>query len=219
MRDGRTSGPHQGRPVLHRGEPLEKARSAMIMVHGRGASAESILELVAELAAPGFAFLAPQAAGNTWYPNPFMAPIPSNEPYLSSALACLAEELARVGAASIPAERTMLLGFSQGASLSLEFCARNARRFGGIVGLSGSLIGPVGTPRDYPGSLAGTPVFIGCSDIDPHIPLERVRHSAETLRKLGGDVTERIYPGMSHSVNQDEINVVQGMMLALTQQA
>jgi phospholipase/carboxylesterase len=211
-------GPHQGQPVLATGEPLERARAAMVLTHGRGATAESILTLVPELEQPGFAFLAPQATGNTWYPYSFLAPLANNEPYLSSALAALGEALARIAAAGIPAERTILLGFSQGACLATEFAARNARRYGGLVGLSGGLIGPDGTPRDYPGSLGGTPIFLGCSDIDPHIPAARVRHSAEVLRRLGGDVTMRLYPGMGHTVNEDEIEIVRGMMAALVGQ-
>jgi phospholipase/carboxylesterase len=208
-------GPHQGQPVLAAGEPLEQAQSAMIMVHGRGATAESILTLADELAQPGFVYLAPQAAGFTWYPNSFMAPIPSNESGISSGLAVLAGLIDHLAKAGIPAERTMLLGFSQGACLTLEFIARHARRYGGVAGLSGGLIGPDGTPRDYTGSLAGTPVFLGCSDVDFHIPKERVEHSAEVLRGLGGDVTMRLYPDMGHLVNQDEITFVRQMMAAL----
>ena len=208
-------GPHQGQPVLTAGEPLDRAQAAMIMVHGRGATAESILTLADELAQPGFIYLAPQAAGNTWYPNSFLAPIPSNEPGISSGLAVIAGLLDHLAEAGIPAERTMLLGFSQGACLTLEFTARHARRYGGVAGLSGGLIGPDGTPRDYAGSLAGTPIFLGCSDVDFHIPKERVEHSAEVLQRLGGDVTTRLYPGMGHMVNQDEINFVQKMMAAL----
>lgn len=208
----KVSGPHQGQPLLTAGEALEKARAAMIMIHGRGASAEDILELAAELKQPGFVFLAPQASGHAWYPNSFLAPIASNEPGLSSGLAVIAALLERLAEAGIPAERTMLLGFSQGACLMLEFAARNARRYGGVVGLSGGLIGPDGTPRDYAGSLAGTRVFLGCSDVDPHIPKERVEESAEVLQRLGGDVTARLYPRMGHMVNRDELRFVQGMM-------
>jgi predicted esterase len=209
------TGPHQGQPVLTAGEPLDKATAAMLMLHGRGATAEDILALSAELQQPGFAYLAPQAAGYSWYPNSFLAPIESNEPGLSSGLAVIASLLAKLAQAGIPPERTILLGFSQGACLSLEFAARNARRYGGLAGLSGGLIGPDGTPRDYPGSLSGTPVFLGCSDIDFHIPKERVEFSAEVLRKLGGNVTVRLYPRMGHTVNQDEIRFVQTMMAAL----
>lgn len=208
-------GPHRGQPVLTAGGPLDRATAAMIMIHGRGASAGSILSLADMLAQPGFVYLAPQAAGYTWYPNTFLAPLASNEPGLSSGLAVIASLFDSLAAAGFPAERTMLLGFSQGACLSLEFAARNARRYGGVAGLSGGLIGPDGTPRDYAGSLAGTPIFLGCSDIDPHIPKERVELSAEVLQKLGGTVTARLYPGMGHLVNQDEIEFIQGMMQAL----
>jgi phospholipase/carboxylesterase len=211
-------GPHRGQPVFFAGMPLEQAEAAMVMVHGRGATAESILGLSGELAEAGFAYLAPQAAGNAWYPNPFLAPIASNEPWLSSALAAVAGVLGEVAGAGIPPERTMLLGFSQGACLVLEFAARNARRYGGVVGLSGGLIGPDGTPRDYGGSLAGTPVFLGCSDVDPHIPAERVHHSDEVLRRLGGVVTARLYPNMGHTINQDEIEAVQEMMTRLSKE-
>jgi predicted esterase len=208
-------GPHQGQPIMTAGEPLNRARAAMVMVHGRGASAESILDLAVELHQPGFAYLAPQAAGDTWYPYSFLAPLVRNEPGLSSGLAAIANVLAQVAQAGIPLERTMLLGFSQGACLALEFVARNARRYGGVAGLSGGLIGPDGTPRDYPGSLAGTPVFLGCSDVDFHIPKGRVELSAQVLQRLGANVTMRLYPGMGHTVNQDEIDFVQGMMAAL----
>jgi predicted esterase len=180
----------------------------MLMIHGRGASAEDILALAAELNHPELAYLAPQAAGSTWYPHSFLAPPASNEPYLSSALAAVAALLDRVAAAGIPPERTVLLGFSQGACLATEFAARN----GGVVGLSGGLIGPGGTPRDYPGSLAGTPVFLGCSDVDPHIPAARVRESAEVLARLGGEVDARLYPGLGHTVNRDEIAAVRAML-------
>ncbi|MCC7451964.1 MAG: phospholipase [Anaerolineae bacterium] len=213
------NGPHAGQPVLVAGAPLDKAQAAMIMVHGRGASAYDILSLTHEIDTPGFAYLAPQAADSTWYPYPFMQPIASNEPKLSSALSVIADLLAKLEQASIPAERTILLGFSQGACLSLEFAARKARRYGGIAGLSGGLIGPDSTPRDYPGSLAGTPVFLGCSDIDFHIPAARVNESADILVRLGGDVTKRLYAGMGHTINQDEVDFVRGMMAALTNAA
>jgi len=202
-------------PVLFMGEPLGQARAAMVMVHGRGATAEDILELAVELNRTGFAYLAPQAANNSWYPQSFLAPIASNEPWLSSALDRLSTVLQRVEEGGIPRERTILLGFSQGACLALEFAARHAQRYGGIAALSGGLIGPDGTPRDYPGSFGGTPVFLGCSDRDPHIPKGRVQQSAEVLRRLGADVTMRLYPNMGHMVNQDEVDFVGGMMAAL----
>ena len=210
-----TMDPHLGQPLVLAGEPPGSARAAMIMLHGRGATAHDILTLTADLHWPGFIYLAPHAAGNTWYPNSFLAPIASNEPDLSSGLAVITSLLDQLAQVGIPAERTILLGFSQGACLSLEYIARNPRRYGGVVGLSGGLIGPDGTPRDYPASLAGTPVFLGCSDMDPHIPKERVELSAEVLRQLGGNVTTRLYPHMDHTVNQDELHFVQGMMASV----
>ncbi|GAC1567264.1 MAG: dienelactone hydrolase family protein [Ktedonobacteraceae bacterium] len=202
---GEINGPHQGQPLRLAGEPLDSAQAAMIMVHGRGATAQDILMLAAELEQPGFAYLAPQAAGHTWYPNSFLAPIASNEPGLSSGLAVIAALLAQLEEKGIPAERTIILGFSQGACLSLEFVARNARRYGGVIALSGGLIGPDDTPRNYAGSLSSAPVFLGCSDVDFHIPKERVLQSAEILLGLGGQVTAKLYPRMGHTINRDEI--------------
>jgi len=194
------------------GEPIGSAPAAMLMVHGRGATADDILTIAHQLAQPGFAYFAPQAAGNTWYPNRFLVPLEDNEPWLSSALKFVGEVFSDIVNAGIPAERVILLGFSQGACLALEYTARKARRYGGLVGLSGALIGPDDTARDYPGSLDGTPVFLGCSDVDFHVPKERVDQTADVLRKLGGQVTERLYPDMGHTVNQDEIDFVRGMM-------
>jgi predicted esterase len=207
-------GPHQGQPVLLAGEPLENARAAMILVHGRGASAADIMTVAAEAMFPRVVYLAPQAAGNAWYPNPFTAPLESNEPYLSSALEVLSTILAEVET-KFPAEKVVLLGFSQGACLALEFAARNARRYGGVIGLSGGLIGPAGTPRDYPGDFARTPVFLGCSDVDPHIPKERVIETGQVFERMGADVTVRLYPGMAHTVSADEIQEVRKIMDAV----
>jgi phospholipase/carboxylesterase len=201
-------------PVLQAGEPLGKARAAMILLHGRGASAEDIMTVGAELIQPGFAYLAPQAASNAWYPNPFTAPLETNEPYLSSALEVVETVLARVEE-TIPAERVILLGFSQGACLTLEFAARHARRYGGVVGLSGGLIGPDGTPRDYAGVFAGTPAFFGCSDVDPHIRKDRVVEAGEVFERMGAQVTVRLYPGMGHTVSQDEIDSVREIVEAI----
>ncbi|MEJ2600810.1 MAG: dienelactone hydrolase family protein [Anaerolineales bacterium] len=210
-----TNGPHQGQPIRTSGEPLDRAQAAMLMVHGRGAQAEDILSLTGQLDLPGFAYLAPQASDSTWYPNRFLAPLASNQPWLSSALALLGDALARIGDAGIPPERTMLLGFSQGACLALEFAIRNARRYGGVVGLSGALIGPDDAPRDDAGSLAGTPVFLGCSDVDIHVSKERVQQAAEVLQRLGGAVTLQLFPNMGHTVNQAELDFVRGMMRRL----
>jgi predicted esterase len=207
--------PHQGQPVLAAGEPLESAQAAMLMLHGRGAGAEDILSLAGELDQPGFSYMAPQARDSSWYPNRFLAPLQENEPWLSSALSIVAAVFFHILQAGIPAEKVVLLGFSQGACLTLEYAARNANRYGGIVGLSGALIGPDGIPRDYPGSLEGTPVFLGCSDADFHIPQRRVNETAGVMRRLGGTVTERIYPNMGHTINQDEIEFIRGMMRSL----
>lgn len=206
------TGPHSEAEILFTGEPFGSARAAMLMVHGRGATAESILELSAELNVPGFAYVAPQAEGNTWYPYPFMTPMELNEPWLSSALSVLEACVGWIESQGIPPEKIVILGFSQGACLATEFAARNARRYMGIAGLSGGLIGPDTTPRDYAGSLVGTPVFLGCSDIDPHIPKERVLETEQVFRTLGGVVTARLYPNMGHFVNEDEINEVRNMM-------
>ena len=200
--------PHAGQPVLTMGPRPQQARLAMILVHGRGASAEDIIGLAREFKQHDVACLAPQAAGNTWYPYTFLAPVEKNEPALSSALGVLQGLVSSLGEQGLPPERVGLLGFSQGACLSLEFAARNARRYAAVVGLSGGLIGPPGTPRTYSGSATGTFVFLGCSDVDPHIPMERVQETAEVFRGLGAVVDERIYRGMGHTVNRDEIDAV-----------
>jgi phospholipase/carboxylesterase len=205
---------HENGAILTYGEPLEKATAAMVMIHGRGATAKDILGLAPLLAAPGIAFLAPQAANNTWYPYPFTQPTERNEPWLSSALARVGQMVALVEQAGIPGEKTYLLGFSQGACLSLEYAARHATRYGGVFGLSGGLIGPDGTPREYPGSMDGTPVFLGCSDADFHIAKERVLESADVFRGLGADVTVRLYPNMGHEVNDDEIAFIRRILSA-----
>ena len=205
-------GPHQNQPVRVAGVDLSQARGAMVMLHGRGATVESIFALVPALGITDFAYLAPQAGGNSWWPQSFLAPIPQNEPGISSAMQAVQDVLTRVEAAGVPSDRTVLLGFSQGACLAAEFAARHAHRYGGVASLSGGLIGPDGTPRDYPASLDGTPVFLGCSDVDSHIPAERVRLSAEVLERLGGEVTMRLYPGMGHTIIEEELDAVRTMM-------
>src|SRR6266480_3213642 len=193
-----------GQRVLQAGEPLAAARAAMILLHGRGATAEDIMTVAAEVERPGWAYLAPQAAGSAWYPNPFTAPLESNEPYLSAALDMVSKLVERIQA-HVPAQRIILLGFSQGACLTLEWAARNARRYGALIGLSGGLIGPDGTARDYPGSFDQTPVFLGCSDIDPYIPMHRVVETGEVFKTMGADVKVRFYPGMAHTVSVEEL--------------
>lgn len=197
--------------MLEAGEPLERARAAMILVHGRGASATDIMTIAAEVMFPGLAYFAPQAAGSAWYPNPFTAPPEANEPYLSSALDVLSSLLARIET-TIPDARILLLGFSQGGCLTLEFAVRNARRFAGVVGLSAGLIGPDDTPRDHAGDFQKTPVFLGCSDVDPYIRKQRVIDAGEVFERMGADVTVRLYPGMAHTVSPDEIEAVRAIV-------
>ncbi len=199
-----TDDPHRGSEEVWFGHALEAAQSAVILIHGRGDSSRGILALAPEFEAPRTAFLAPQAAGFSWYPNSFLSEVELNEPWLSSALDRVEAAVTTVTAV-VPGERIVLMGFSQGACLALEFAARNTRRYGGVVAFSGGLVGPDGTPRDYSGSLEGTPVFLGCSDVDAHIPVGRVHESAHVMEGLGGEVEERIYPRMGHTVNEDEI--------------
>jgi phospholipase/carboxylesterase len=198
--------------VIQAGAPIGAARAAMVLVHGRGASAEGMLGLADAFDTRDVAYVAPQAHSGSWYPHSFMAPISQNEPYLSDALKTLSRVVGDLERQGVPSERIVLLGFSQGACLALEFAARNARRYCGVVGLSGGLIGPESTVRNYAGSLAGTPVFLGCSDVDSHIPVTRVEESTEVLRKLGGSVTEKIYSGMGHTIVQDEVDHVRTIL-------
>jgi len=200
--------PHGGQPVLTFGPPPAEARLGAIVLHGRGASAADILGLAHQFALPDVAYLAPEAAGHTWYPYSFLTRIEQNEPGLSSALQVIEGLVLHFEQQGLPANRVALMGFSQGACLTLEYAARHAHRYAAVAGFSGGLIGPPGTSRDYPGSFAGTPVFIGCSDVDPHIPVDRVRESAEVYRGMGAEVDERIYPGMGHTINQLEIEAV-----------
>ena len=200
--------PHAGQPVLTGGPHPADARVTMILLHGRGASAEDILALALEIGLDDVAYLAPQARGNTWYPYSFLAPLAQNEPGISSAFGVLSRLIDSLDARGMDAQRVGFLGFSQGACLALEYAARHARRYAGVFALSGGLIGPPGTPRNYAGSFGATPVFLGCSDVDAHIPLERVRESAEVFRRMEANVDERIYPRMGHTVNPDEIRAI-----------
>jgi predicted esterase len=186
-----------------------------ILLHGRGASAEDILQLADPLRVGDVTYLAPQAAEFTWYPNRFLAPLASNEPWLGSALGNVGDLVAQVEQLGIAADRIAIGGFSQGACLALEYLARHPRRYGGAIGWSGGLIGPAGTQWSIGGSLAGTPVFLGCSDIDMHIPAERVRESAGVLAAAGANVTTVLYPGMGHTINADEIAHAHRMLAAL----
>jgi predicted esterase len=207
--------PHGEQPVLQAGAPIAEARAAVILVHGRGGSAEDILGLAQSLRRDDLAFIAPQASAHSWYPYSFLTPMEQNEPGLSSALERLDTLVRMLETKGFPATRVALLGFSQGACLSLEFAARHARRYGAVIGFSGGLIGPPGTPREYGGSLDGTPVFLGCSDVDPHIPLARVHETAAVLEQLGAAVDERIYPQMGHTVNREELDAAAALLAAV----
>jgi phospholipase/carboxylesterase len=212
MTPGETANPHHHGTVAETGAPLRRAKAAVVMLHGRGASARDMLSLAEAFAQPDLAYLAPQAAGRSWYPYSFLAPVAQNEPFLSSTLKVLHRLLEWLGTKGFKPERVVLLGFSQGACLALEYAARNAMRYGGLIGLSGGLIGPAGTPRDYAGNLAGTPALLGSSDTDPHIPLARVHETARVLGAMDGVVTERIYPGMGHTINDDEVRHVRALL-------
>jgi phospholipase/carboxylesterase len=201
--------------IVSSGAPLARARAAAILVHGRGSNAEDILGLADEFAQDDIAYLAPQALGGSWYPYSFLAPLEQNEPFLSRALATLGAALDQVAREGFTPERIALIGFSQGGCLALEYVARNAKLYGAVAGLSAGLIGPPGTPRNYAGSLAGTPLFLGCSDIDSHIPLARVHESRDVLGRMGAAVTERIYPGMGHTVNSEEIEHVSRLLAGI----
>lgn len=201
--------------VMRAGEDLARADAAVVLIHGRGASAEGMLGLALEFGVPGIAYAAPQAPGMSWYPQSFLAPLDANEPSLSRSLTIIDDVVAEVVASGVPHERIVLAGFSQGACLAVEYAARHAQRWGGVVAFTGGLIGPPGTSREYAGDLDGTPVFIGSSDVDAHVPVERVRETAEVLQRLGGDVTARIYPGMAHTIVADEIAQVTQLLQRL----
>jgi phospholipase/carboxylesterase len=206
------SGPHQHQPVIQSGAKLDVAKAVMIMVHGRGATAEDILSLSVEFNIDGVAYLAPQAKNNSWYPYSFLSPIEKNEPGLSSGLAVIDSIIKMLHQKGFKSEQIYLLGFSQGACLSLEYAARNPQKFGGIFGLSGGVIGESVSLDNYSGNLEGTEVFLGCSDIDPHIPLKRVNETEEIFKKLNANVTKRISEGMGHTVSKDETDFIKLMI-------
>lgn len=209
----RTSGPHHEQPVLAEGAPLGEGQVVVVLLHGRGAAAESMLDLGRAVGDGDVTLLAPAADGQTWYPNRFLAPLASNEPWLSSALDAVGDVVAQSGERGVQAGHIVLAGFSQGACLALEYAVRHPARWGGVAGLSGGLIGPPGTswPAE-PGRLTDVPVLLGCSDVDGHIPVERVRESARVFRAMDANVTEAIYPGMGHTVNADEVRQLRAMV-------
>lgn len=202
--------------MLTAGRPLGQAPVVVIMIHGRGAGPQNILDLVPALPQLNATYLAPAAANNTWYPYGFMTEIAKNEPFLSSALAVLASLVSAIESAGVQRDHVVMMGFSQGACLTTEFAVRNASRFGGFVALSGGAIGPPGTTWDESGRFKGTPVFFGCSDVDPHIPEQRVIESSDLCARMGAAVTRRIYPGMGHLVNDDEIAYAGALLASLS---
>ena len=212
--DGRTD-PHAVTSPLRLGAAPGEADRAVLLLHGRGGSPEGMAEFARLLAQPRTAWLAPRARGGSWYPESFLAPLERNQPWLDSALRALARVVDGLRDEGLRPGRILLLGFSQGACLATEFLARNARRWGGLAALSGGLIGPPGTARAYPGTLDGTPAFLGCGDPDPHIPRERVEASGEVLASLGAKTDVRIYPGLGHAVNDEEIEAVRALLANL----
>jgi len=207
-----TADPHADTPLLTAGPRPEEAAGTIILLHGRGASAEDILGLHDEFQLDAVAALAPQAAGYTWYPQSFLAPIPANQPYLDSALRRIAAILDDLLERGIPSKKIAIAGFSQGACLTSEVAARNPRRYGALAAFTGGLIGPPGTPRNYTGSLEGTPVFLGTSDPDPHVPFARVQETADTFQKMGATVDLRRYPGMPHTINAEELEAARVLL-------
>jgi len=199
-------------PIRMAGQPLATATKALIMLHGRGGSAPDILSLATHLQVQGFALLAPQATQNTWYPNSFLAPVSQNEPWLTDALAAVGRTVAEAQAAGIAAENIYFLGFSQGACLTLEYVARHATRYGGVAAFTGGLIGSQLSLDTYAGDFVGTPIFIGTSNPDMHVPVDRVQASTKLLTNLGAHVTEKIYPNMGHTITQEEISLVNSVI-------
>ena len=204
--------PHAGQPVVRAGPPPERADASLVLIHGRGATAQSMLSLYVELDSPRIAAIAPQAAGETWYPHSFLAPIRANQPYLDSALRRVESIVADLLARGIGSERIALIGFSQGACLTCEYAARHPRRYGAVIALTGGLIGPPGTPREYGGSLEGTSVLLGTSDPDAHVPFERVQETKVVFERMGAAVELRRYPGMSHTINADELEASRSLL-------
>jgi predicted esterase len=211
-RSGDPTDPHGDQPTLTAGPAVENADMALLLLHGRGATAQDILSVYRALGLETVSAIAPQAADFTWYPNSFLAPLESNQPFLDSALRRIESLVDGLIARGIQSERIGLLGFSQGACLTLEFIARHPRRYGAVIGLTGGLIGPSGTPRKYPGSLAGTPVFLGTSDPDPHVPFARVKETEDVLKRMGAEVELRRYPGMPHTIDRDELDAARTLI-------
>ena len=199
--------------TVYAGADLSKARRAMILVHGRGDASDKMLLLANEIVDdPGMALIFPKATNNTWYPKSFMAPTLENQPWLDSALENMGKVVAHIKSQGIKEENIFFFGFSQGACLALDYASRNATKYAGVMVLSGGLIGPKIEQSNYSGDFAGTGIFIGCSDTDLHIPLQRLQESEAVAAEMGANVDMRIYPGMDHSINEDELRKVRSMI-------
>lgn len=207
-----TTNIHQGQPIVRMGAEMDEAKLIIILLHGRGSTAEAMQPLAEALYMEGISFFVPQAALNRWYPNSAFGPVESNEPDLSSALETVDSLVKYVREKGFSDHQIVFGGFSQGACLAAEYVARNARKYGGLFVFSGALIGPKGTPRNYPGSFERMPVFIGGSDIDPWVAHDFLRETASVFEKMGAEVDFRTYPDMGHTVNQDEIDSVRAML-------
>jgi phospholipase/carboxylesterase len=207
-----TSDPHRNSPILRAGLPLAEAAGVMILLHGRGGSAEDILSLAGEFDVPDLAYLAPEAAGNSWYPFSFLSPIEQNEPWLTSALQKIQRTIQSVEQVGIEAGRVVLCGFSQGACLATEYVARHAMRYGGLIAFTGGLIGPPEADLSHSGDLAGIPVFFGSGDPDPYVSWNRVQQSAEILTGMGASVTSQRYPGRPHTITHEEIELAKRLI-------
>jgi predicted esterase len=206
------SNPHKGQPVVTRGKPLEESRGVVVMTHGRGRDTNDILGVAGRIGDPDLTYLAPAAAANSWYPYSFLEPIEKNEPYLSYALEVYDELVNGLMEQGISRRHIVLAGFSQGACLTAEYAVQHAERYGGVLLFTGGLIGPPGTRWEHGGSFEGTPIFLGTSDVDEFVPEERVRESARVFERMGANVTLRVYPGMDHIVNDDEISAAREML-------
>lgn len=212
--DALDAAPHADGPLVTAGAPSGATEVAVALLHGRGATADGIVRLAEPLYRHGVTFYAPGADRSRWYPYSFLAPVAHNEPHVSSALRRI-EAVVERASETVPHERIVVGGFSQGACLALEFAAHRPRRYGGVFALGGGLLGPSVDHSGYGGSLDGTPVFLGCGDADEHVPVERVRESAAVFRSLGADVTERVYEGLGHEVTDDEFEAVGGLVESL----
>ncbi|EJN59129.1 alpha/beta hydrolase [Halogranum rubrum] len=216
MSGGDRGGPHDGQPIETAGAPFQVADAAVVVLHGRGDSPKQFLRLADEFHHRGVLYLAPEAAGRAWFPGPVDEAATAKEPWLSSAFRLVDRTLDVAADAGVPPERVVFVGFSQGASLAAEYVASHPRRYGGLAVLAGSLFGQDAAETDHDGSLDETPVFLGCGADDPHVATERVRGSAATFRRLGGEVTDRVYDDLGHVINDDEIREVDRLVASVT---